>query len=296
MNAPVLRVGLLWMMALHGFSALALEDEIARQPTGQWTAEERVLPLEGGNNFRDLGGYRTVGGRQVVWGKLYRSGSMAGLTDADYALLGTLGIRVVSDLRSTGERQREPTRWRGSEPPRRLERDYDLDLGPLMAALSGAVGEAEARSALEGFYRDIPFNYSSAYRDLFAALLDGEAPLAFNCSAGKDRTGVAAALLLTALGVSHGDVIDDYLLSNRHYRRPPVDPEQLDPSSRFLASLAPEVVNILTSVQREFIEASFAAMESRHGSVDRYLEVELGIDAAARARLVELYTQPADPL
>ncbi|MGA0705585.1 MAG: tyrosine-protein phosphatase [Steroidobacteraceae bacterium] len=287
-----LRVGLLWITALGASAAPALDGEISWQPEEQGVLVDRGLPLEGGNNFRDLGGYQTAQGRQVVWGTLFRSGSMSGLTDADYALLGTLGIRVISDLRSTNERQREPTRWRGSAAPRRLERDYDLDLGPLMAALSGPVDETTARAALAGFYRDIPFKYAGDYRNLFAALLDGEAPLAVNCSAGKDRTGIAAALLLTALGVPRSDVVDDYLLSNRYYRRQPVDPEQLDPSTRFLASLSPAVVNILTSVQREFIDASFEAIEARHGSVEHYLEVELGVDESARVRLVELYTRP----
>jgi len=219
-----LRVGLLWITALGASAAPALDGEISWQPEEQGVLVDRGLPLEGGNNFRDLGGYQTAQGRQVVWGTLFRSGSMSGLTDADYALLGTLGIRVISDLRSTNERQREPTRWRGS--------------------------------------------------------------------AGKDRTGIAAALLLTALGVPRSDVVDDYLLSNRYYRRQPVDPEQLDPSTRFLASLSPAVVNILTSVQREFIDASFEAIEARHGSVEHYLEVELGVDESARVRLVELYTRP----
>jgi protein-tyrosine phosphatase len=77
---------------------------------GVWTAE-RVLPLQGGRNFRDMGGYATEDSRRVKWGKIYRSGSMAGLTEADQAYLSRLGVKLVCDLRTTQERKAEPNKW-----------------------------------------------------------------------------------------------------------------------------------------------------------------------------------------
>lgn len=255
---------------------------------------ERLLPLEGGRNFRDLGGYETVDGRRVRWSVLFRSGSMVDLTDRDYEYLGKLGIRVVCDLRATDERQREPTRWRGASLPRRFERDYALDLGDFGALLASARPSAEdARRLFASFYERLPFDFASQYADMFAELVRGDAPLAFNCSAGKDRTGVAAALVLTALGVPRETVIGDYLLSNRYYVAQPATGAADDPQMRMLAALPAEVVRVLMGVERSFIEAAFAAIEREHGTVERYLEERLGVGARERTRLRRLYTTPS---
>ncbi len=252
---------------------------------------ERLLPLVGGRNFRDLGGYPAAEGRQVRWGMLFRSGSMADLTAADYEYLGKLGIRVICDLRATDERQREPTRWTGPAAPRRLQRDYALDLGEFGALLAGGQATADAaRRLFTRFYARLPFDFADQYAGMFAELVRGGAPLAFNCSAGKDRTGVAAALVLTALGVPRETVIDDYLLSNRYYATPLASGESDDPQMRMLAALPPEVLRVLMGVERGFVEAAFAAIESEYGTVERYLESRLGVDAGDLQRLRRLYT------
>ena len=253
---------------------------------------ERLLPLQGGQNFRDLGGYRTEDGRRVRWGQLYRSGTMHALTDNDYAMLGQLGIRVSCDLRATDERVKEPTRWAVDRPPRRFERDYALDLGPLARELGDpAITPDRARAVFAQFYAELPVRFASQYREMFSELLRGGLPLSFNCSAGKDRTGVAAALLLTALGVPRESVIEDYLLSNRYYAPKPPPPGQEDATSRWIASLSPEVRAVLMGVERDYIESSFAAIERRYGSLDAYFERELGVDARARAKLRERLTE-----
>ncbi len=253
---------------------------------------ERLLPLEGGQNFRDLGGYQTDDGRRVRWGQLFRSGAMNALTDRDYALLGQLGIRVSCDFRATDERQKEPTRWAVDAPPRRYERDYALDLGPLARELGDpAVTPDRARAVFAQFYAEVPMRFASQYREMFGELARGNAPLSFNCSAGKDRTGVAAALLLTALGVPRETVIDDYLLSNRYYAPKAPPPGQDDATSRWIASLSPEVRAVLMGVERSYLESSFEAIEARYGSLDTYFERELGVDARARARLRDRFTE-----
>ena len=95
----------------------------------QLVVAERLLPLEGGNNFRDLGGYRTADGSHVIWGRLYRSAVMAGLTPDDFTRLGQLGITTVCDFRSTDERTREAVAWPAGVQPTVLATDYGLDLG-----------------------------------------------------------------------------------------------------------------------------------------------------------------------
>jgi len=252
---------------------------------------ERLLPLQGGNNFRDLGGYETGDGRQVKWGTLYRSGAMDGLTDGDYRYLSQLGIAVVCDLRSTEERHEAPTRWQAEPAPQRLERDYVLETAEMFSILAQpGVDVPRVKEVFADFYRDVPFQFASQYREMFAALLAGKAPLAFNCSAGKDRTGVGGALLLMALGVSREDAIGDYLLSNKYYR-PPASQGGDDATSRMLAGLPPEVLGVLMGVDRLFIEAAIDSIESRHGSVEAYMDTELGVDAQGLVTLRELYTQ-----
>jgi len=177
----------------------------------------RVLPLEGGRNFRDLGGYSAEDGRSVRWGLLFRSGAMTQLTPSDYEYLAPLGIRVICDFRTTGEREDEPTIWQAEPAPRFMNWDgvIPYDELPLNAALRSQNATQEMiHEAMAGLYRAIPYVYSDRYRDLFLVLGSGEAPLAFHCSAGKDRAGIAAALLLTALGVPRETVIDDYALSD----------------------------------------------------------------------------------
>jgi protein-tyrosine phosphatase len=258
----------------------------------QVTVAERLLPLAGGNNFRDLGGYNTEDGRTVKWGALYRSGTMTDLTDEDYGFLRHLGIAVVCDLRSTDERHHEPTLWRAEPSPVRLERDYELDMGEMMQVMSRpGIGVQDVKNAFADFYRETPFVFASQYRDMFARLLAGEYPLAFNCSAGKDRTGVGAALLLTALGVDRETVIADYLLSNQYYRPRATQGGTDDATSRMLAALSEDVIAVLMGVDRQYIEATFSSIEQRHGSVEAFLEHELGVDDTALQTLRNLYTQ-----
>lgn len=254
---------------------------------------ERLLPLEGGVNFRDLGGYATVDGRQVRRGLLYRSGSMAGLTEKDHDYLRQLDIAVIADFRSTEERLREPTRWpEGEEPIRRLERDYDLEFGEVVAVLRGAPDPEAARAAFASFYRRLPRDFADQYRAMFAEMVAGNTPLAFNCSAGKDRTGVAAALILTALGVPRETVTEDYLLSNRYYKpKAPADGAAQDPAAQLFARLPPEVVAVFMGVDAQFLDAAFAGMTEEYGSVEGYLEQAIGLDAAARETLRQRYTE-----
>lgn len=253
---------------------------------------ERVLPLEGGNNFRDLGGYETTDGRHVKWGSLFRSGTMVGLTASDYDYLGQLGIRTVCDFRSTEERTSEPTTWQGEHKPARKETDYVMDNMSLMKEIAqpGLTPE-QARGVFAGFYREVPFTFTTQYREMFAELVAGHAPLAFNCSAGKDRTGVGSALLLSALGVKHEQVVADYLLSNRYYKPAPAKPGAQDSTSRMLAALSPEVVKVLMGVDASYIEASLASINERYGSLEKYLDEQLGVDAADLAILRSLYTE-----
>jgi protein-tyrosine phosphatase len=254
---------------------------------------ERVLPLEGGVNFRDLGGYRTADGKDVAWGKIYRSAVMSGLTPADYRYLGTLGIGAICDFRASDERAREPVNWPAGMNMKVLARDYKLEMAPLLAVFGGKdISEAKTQAAMASFYEQLPFTFAGQFKEMFGELLRGDAPLAFNCSAGKDRTGMAALLVLSALGVPRETAIEDYLLSNRYYKpRPPQPGAAADPTMAMFARLPPDVIKALMGVDRRYIEASLAAIDAR-GGMDRYLREDMGLGPNELARLRTLYLRP----
>lgn len=262
--------------------------------SGVWAAE-RVLPLQGGRNFRDLGGYETADGKSVKWGKLYRSGTMVALTDADYTYLSSLGIQQICDFRSTSERRAEPTTWKAGSTIVYTARDYeDATSGELGAVLSkpNATG-ADVTAAMTDLYDGMTERFADHYADMFDRLVKGQTPLAFNCSAGKDRTGIAAALILTALGVPRETVLADYALSDKivNYEEAFAgkDAKPIDGPYAFIARLPADVRAPLLKSDPAYLSAALATIEAKYGSVNQYLEKRLGVDAKDIETMRALY-------
>ncbi|RVT91083.1 tyrosine-protein phosphatase [Sphingomonas crocodyli] len=276
-----------------GLLALAGAPAVAAGPApvaAEAAAKERLLPLEGGQNFRDLGGYRTADGRTVKWGVLYRSGVMNGLTAKDFSYLSSRHLRTVVDLRSTSERTREPVAWPKENATVVLTRDYAMDNGALGALLAKpGINAADVRANMATGYRSIPNEFAPQFRMLVNELLADQAPLAFNCSAGKDRTGVGAAILLSILGVPRETVIQDYLLSNQYFR--PKAPASDDPAMAAFRNLPPDAIKALMGVDRTYIEAAFATMDAYPGGIDGYYKEKLGLDATKIAALRAEYLE-----
>lgn len=252
----------------------------------------RLLPLQGGRNFRDLGGYETEDGQTVQWGKLYRSGTMSHLTRDDYRYLSNLGIAVVCDFRATSERDEEPTDWQAGEI------DYvtwDYEMGSDGGGLAGVfrkpdVTPEDVADVMTGFYHTIAHEHADKFEAMFDRLAAGEIPLAFNCSAGKDRTGTAAALILTALGVPRDTIVADYALSETYvdymaaYRDGASEIDEDSPYA-FLAKLPPELVAPLMRSDPRYIEAMFATIEETHGSAMAFIQEELNVTDAELAAI-----------
>ncbi len=287
---------LLALALLSSVASAAAREQV--QPTATTPAStteaghQRLLPLEGGRNFRDLGGYRTVDGHTIKWGTLFRSGSMHDLTANDFATLSKMGLRTIVDFRDTRERQNEPVAWPQKSSPQVFESDYTLNIKDMMQLFTTPDLNADkARAIMATSYREVPYQFAGQYKRLFGELLAGHAPLAFNCSAGKDRTGVAAALILTALGVPREAVTEDYLLSNRYYRAS-APSKPANQQEQMLKALPPAVLQVLMGVDRSYLDAAFAEIERRSGSVDDYFRTELGLDDAALQKLRALYLDP----
>jgi protein-tyrosine phosphatase len=252
-------------------------------------AERRVIALQGQTNFRDLGGYETADGRHVKWGMIFRSGELSHLTDADYREISTLGIHTVYDLRDQGERASQPTNW-GANP---VQTFASAKTGAISAAMSPLtdpnVDAQHARAALADFYAQMPKLYAPEYRLIVHQLLESRAPLLLHCTAGKDRTGVGSALILTALGVPRTTIVKDYELTDQ-LLKPSSGPPKTEFMRRF-QSLPADVQHAMMSADPGYIAAAFRSMESQYGSMEKYLAAELGVGPEQIRRLRSLYVE-----
>ena len=237
--------------------------------------------LTGASNFRDLGGYRAADGRVVRWRTIFRSDHLATLTPRDRDVLASLGLQRAVDLRGRAE-----SAALAYELPH--VRYQALPIEPVVAERAREMAQAGQRMTasvavewMQDTYRAFVSDNARQFAGLFEQLLSEDTPLVFHCTAGKDRTGFAAALILLALGVPRSIVMEDYLLTNRLYRRP----------AAVGSSTPDEVLDVIWTVQEGFLEAALQAVERDHGGVPSYLERSLGVGDAARRRLADLYLQ-----
>jgi len=240
----------------------------------------RHLSLEGASNFRDLGGYPTADGRVVRWRQLFRSNHLGHLTAADIEIVRGLGVRNAFDFRGHDERAaaicvvEEIT-------------VHSLPIEPTVVAALRArlsAGTLSADAALE-IMRESYRNYvrlnTHSFRALFTHLLDDRAPLVIHCTAGKDRTGFACALVLRSLGVADDVIAEDYLLTNRFYRR--------DPTAG--TDLPDDVRQAIGSVDASFLAAGIEAVSADYGDLESYFRDGLGLGDRERAALKQRYLQ-----
>lgn len=245
------------------------------------TPHARSLGLAGATNFRDLGGYPGSQGRPVRWRRLFRSNHLGHLTAEDHTTLGALGLRHVVDFRSPAEvAQAAP----GLVPGATL---HALPIEPaigaqLRARLDDPSGPTASETAalMRALYGDFVRAHADRFRSLFQHLLEADAPLVFHCSAGKDRTGLAAALVLSALGVPRTVVEADYLLTNRLWRLERAGQPFPEP-----------VVAVLESADLAFLDAAFDTISTEFGGMDAFLQQRMGLDATRRAALEARYLE-----
>lgn len=239
---------------------------------------QRFVALENGHNFRDIGGYPTKNGKFVRRGQVYRSGQMAHVSDADKYTLNELAIRRIIDLRANDERIQSPTLWHLGSDTELWSRDHASAAGAILGArFSDNAVKSDLRSAMLGIYRNIPTEQADSYHVILSSISQRKGKIVFNCSAGKDRTGVAAALLLEILGVSRELIFEDYLLSNQkidgliHYM-------QSLPKYHDLMSIDIDQLMPLMRAERDYLETSFDVIEGAYGSVANYVTDVLKID------------------
>lgn len=231
----------------------------------------RVLALDGVTNFRDLGGYATADGRRVRHGMVFRSAALAGLSARGIAQLQDLPLRTVADLRGTREITIVPSpAIPGCENlPLVIQPRIGASLRDLLQRRE-ATGE-DVVAILAQAYATYVTEHLPVYRRLFDLILEaGRLPLVFHCTAGKDRTGVGAALLLTALGVPEDQVIADYRATDRFWDRNHALPE----------GTTPEVADAFLGTHTQLMLDTLAAAAAPFGSRDALFEQGLGLTPA----------------
>jgi protein-tyrosine phosphatase len=240
------------------------------------------LFLAGASNFRHLGGYAGHGGRRVVERRIFRSDHLGALTREDLQQLRALGVRRVLDLRGVAERSTAPCVLEDVPV-------HSLSIEPTIVQKLSALLEAghrltaaEVEEHMKDTYRGFVRQNTHRFAELFGHLLEADAPLVFHCTAGKDRTGFGAALVLASLGVGEADIMRDYLLTNELLK--PLEP------SRY--GLTRDVQEVLWRVQPEFLHAALEALEADYGGMESYLREGLGLGEPERERLRELYLEP----
>ena len=237
--------------------------------------------LHGASNFRDLGGYATQGGERVKRGRVFRSDHLAGLTPGDLLQLRQWGVTHSLDFRGVAECAATPYAIDGVQ---RVALTIEPSVIAKMQALVAQGIEPSTEDTVElmcGTYRDFVNHNAATFGRFFRHLLDEPTPQVFHCTAGKDRTGFAAALLLSALGVDRATIEHDYLLTNLRYKRDP-NIEGKGPA---------HVMQVLWGVQPAFLHAALATVDQQHGGMQNYLHGPIGLNtqdiAALRAMLLD---------
>jgi protein-tyrosine phosphatase len=249
-------------------------------------APSRHVALDGAVNVRDIGGYRIVGGPEVVRGRLYRGDSLSQLTSSDVQRLDRLGLRTVIDFRTPGE-----VLLGGDD---HLPFAVEYAHLPVSGGDLGAIHELIASGDHERQWRELGGGRAASFmvemnrgfvadakeREAFGAALrllcsPGRLPLLYHCTGGKDRTGWMTAIILTALGVPRELVLRDYLLSNDFHR---TDYQKLRFDLVKTGIVAdPELVRPILELSATYLGAAFEEADRQFGSFGRFLAYGLEV-------------------
>jgi len=235
------------------------------------------INLEGAHNFRDIGGIKTKDGKFIKMGRIYRSDKLSELTESDLNTLQRLGVRSVNDLRTQTEVDKEPDNI--PEKSGITYRHLPVGNDSLMAGSEKEMMQKlkdlkpkESEKFMIDATANFPIDYKESYKKLYAQLNKEQLPLVFHCTAGKDRTGLATALLLDVLGVNKDVIYDDYLMSN-FYRYDFIE-EKVKKASIY--GIDHKVLRPFMDVRKKYLVAAFDKIESEYGSVENYFKKGLG--------------------
>lgn len=246
-------------------------------------------------NFRELGGYITRDGRVIRKGQFYRSGPLGMLNEEELEYVKSLNIRHVFDFRSDTEISELPDPQLPTAEYHPVNALTDAEGNPVnfspKVIEQTDFARQPASNFLEIMYENLPF--TKAYKELFEAVRKKETPILFHCTAGKDRTGIAAVLIMILLGVDEKTALDDYELTNEY---------RVSFIERFLERVSEMIgddeelrhaLRGVEGVNRENAELSLRRIRERFGDYETYFKAQFGIDEKMQAELAEYYTEEA---
>ena len=260
------------------------------------TSRNRVLSFQGGCNFRDIGGYSGLENRTVRWGQVYRTGVLSYFSNEDHPPLMSLGVRAICDLRRAEEREREPTRW-PDNAVQALSWADGLNIPTIRGFSATRTRDAAGmHDSMVELYRALPDWMAPRIRGMFECISSGLTPVVIHCAAGKDRTGVAIAVLLSALGVRRETIIEDYLLTNDagNFEQFIATRKEshlgLADAHQPLLSMPEDMRRKLFAADEAYLQAAFERIDSEYGDLEHFLKTSVRIDdqtlAKVRAQLL----------
>ena len=258
----------------------------------------RKLPIEGAHNFRDLGGYKTNDNLSVKWGAIYRSDALHDLTDQDLEYLERLKLKAIIDFRSSNEISEEPDRKIKNTEIHLLSIDPFQDSSLLDSDKSFQEiqrdlfsGEADLSNFLVDFNKDLVTKFSPVYKDFIDTLIANEGlPIVFHCTAGKDRAGFAAALVLSILGVPRDIIIKDYLATNS-YTKESIDEKLMKIKLYSFFQANTENLRKVMGAEERYIQAAFDAIDHEWGSMEAFYENGLELSQIEIDKLRSFYLE-----
>ncbi|MDD2474480.1 MAG: tyrosine-protein phosphatase [Dysgonamonadaceae bacterium] len=231
----------------------------------------RLIEMDNILNFRDLGGYFTTDEKQLKWGKIYRSGHLSNSNLYDQDKLKRLGIKTIIDFRTDQDRKSYP---------------YFINIQKINIPISSSdistikdellknnLTRSETISLMQKEYKELVDENAEKYAEMFDSLIDeNNYPILITSYLGKDRAGIASALLLYVLGVPEYIIEEDYLASNKY-----IDPKKTINYSGTLPESLQESMTALFSANKAYLNSAFDYIRETHGSIDNYLEKKVRV-------------------
>lgn len=232
----------------------------------------RMLPIESAYNFRDLGGYQSQDGKHVKWRTFLRSGDFARLSAKDRLFLESIPVKSVVDFRALSELERQKDVVLQNSTYYSLPVDSGNLVPQFMELMNDKVTPSDVLynkgiDLMKSMYLDIINELHPVYRKFFELLQNSQVPVLFHCTAGKDRTGIASALILSALGIDRKTITEDYLLTNQCLVGKYGNLEQYG-----------RLVDFFEKVNHEYLDTAFSEIDKNYGGIDSYLKNELNVD------------------
>jgi len=243
----------------------------------------RHIDIKGGYNIRDLGGYKTKDGGTITWGKIFRAGLLTHIKDDHDPLMIDMNLKTICDFRATDEQAASPDCWFQLDQLNQISLpvgDGRPDKFPWLNEQSLSPGRDHH---LYKSNRSYVLRHSERYKRFFEILLDeANYPLLFHCTAGKDRTGFGAVLLLAALGVEWEIILEDYLLTNVYLKD---FAEFMSAQIAKNSEVDQSLIMTIFQANKDYLNGALDVIHKSYGSIEQYMEEALDVGYDERERL-----------